>query len=173
MESIKTERLILRRFQYSDAEPMFLNWASDEEVTKYVTWDKHQSVDTTKQLIDLWIKEYDDPKTVRFAVVLKSNNELIGGIDVVRMNNNVPEIGYVLARKYWGQGYMSEACLAFTNYLFSLGYQELNICADVNNIASNRVIQKCGFSYTHQEVKEYKEKKITVNWYKKQKAITY
>ena len=62
MESIKTDRLILRRFQYSDAEPMFLNWASDEEVTKYVTWDKHQSVDTTKQLIDLWMKEYDDPK---------------------------------------------------------------------------------------------------------------
>ena len=50
---IETDRLILRQFQFDDAETMFSNWASDSEVTKYLTWDAHQSVEVTKQILQI------------------------------------------------------------------------------------------------------------------------
>lgn len=48
---IATERLTLRRFEIEDAENMFYNWANDPEVTKYLTWPAHESVDTTETIL--------------------------------------------------------------------------------------------------------------------------
>ena len=94
--------------------------------------------------MDLWIKEYEQPERLNFAIELKDGNKLIGGIDVVGYDNGVPVIGYNLAKKYWNNGYMTEACKCLLNYLFSNGYTEVKIDAMVENIGSNRVIQKCG-----------------------------
>lgn len=47
-KNIETERLILRRFTLDDADAMYRNWVSDDEVTKYLTWPAHSSVDITK-----------------------------------------------------------------------------------------------------------------------------
>ena len=141
--NINTNRLTLRRFVLNDAQAMFDNWASDPEVTKYLTWDTHPNVEVTKQIVKEWVKQYDDPKTVRFAITLKDSGELIGGIDVVKYVDCVPEIGYCLSKKYWNKGYMSEACKAFVNYLFELGYPKVLIRADVRNIGSLKVIEKC------------------------------
>lgn len=64
---------------------------------------------------------------------------------------------------------MSEACKAFINYLFELGYPKILIRADIRNIGSNRVIEKCGFKYTHQELilhySEARPESATVDWY--------
>lgn len=169
-DSIKTSRLLLRKFVIEDAEKMFSNWAFDPEVTKYMTWLPHENVETTKKIIQLWLEEYENPKTHRFAITLKDTGELIGSIDVVNYINSVPEIGYCLSRKYWNKGYMTEAAKAFIEYLFSKGFKEIVIEADVRNIGSNRVIEKCGFIFTHKEEKEhcssFKPEPITVNWYK-------
>lgn len=158
---LETERLILRKLKAGDEVAMFNGWCSDPEVTKYVTWSVHKDISVTKALLDMWLKQYDDPKTERFGIVLKQTNELIGAIDVVDYINGVPEIGYTISRKYWNQGYMTEACKAFINYLFSRGYEKLTIEAEVNNIGSNRVIQKCGFKYLYQG----ESKNTIVNWY--------
>lgn len=166
---METNRLILRKLTRDDTEKVFSNWANDPEVTKYLTWNPHRSIEDTKQIMDRWMKEYEDPNTHRFGIVLKDNGELIGSIDVVDYINGVPEIGYCLSRKYWNQGLMTEACTVFMNYLFEKGFKEICIEADVNNIGSNRVIQKCGFTFTHQETKQssiFKPEIITVNWYK-------
>ena len=170
IDELSTERLILRKLKKEDAESIFSNWASDPEVTKYVTWNAHSNVEQTKQIIDIWLKEYENPKTVRFGITLKGSGELIGTIDVVDYVDGNPEIGYCLSRKYWNKGYMTEACNALVNYLFAIGYKTVVIEADENNIGSNRVIEKCGFEFTHKETKQcssFKPKIITVNWYKK------
>ena len=64
---------------------------------------------------------------------------------------------------------MSEACLAFINYLFNQGYQKILICADKRNAGSLRVIEKCGFKFTHEEFLEhrsiYKEESVTLRWF--------
>ena len=166
---IETSRLLLRRFTIDDAKDMYENWASDEKVTKFLTWNAHDSIDVTKFILNLWVKEYENPNTIRFAITLKDSNEVIGAIDVVNYVNGNPEIGYCLSRKHWNKGYMSEACNAFIKYLFDKGFNKIVIEANVNNIASNKVISKCGFTFTHIEEKEhcsvFKPEPVTVNWY--------
>jgi ribosomal-protein-alanine N-acetyltransferase len=165
--TLETDRLILRPFEYDDASAMFDNWASDDEVTKYLTWPTHKSIDETKYILDLWIKQYEKPERINFAITLKKTNELIGGIDVVGYIDNDPVIGYNLARKYWNNGYMSEACKTVINYLFSLGYETIRIDAAKENIGSNKVIQKCGGIFT-EEYNDYlplKDKYMIINKY--------
>ena len=165
--TLYTDRLILRPWDINDAEDMFYGWANDPEVTKYMTWNPHQNIDETKWIINKWIEEYEDPKRLNFAIVLKENNKLIGGIDIPNYRNGIPVIGYDLSRKYWNNGYMTEACKCLINYLFSIGYNEVIIDAEVENIASNRVIEKCGGIYVNTEIRDVplKGTKVKVNNY--------
>ncbi len=142
--TLETERLILRPFDTNDAEDMFYGWANDAEVAKYVNWNPHKNVDETRALLSYWVSEYEKPERLNFAIVLKSENRLIGGIDVVDYENNIPVIGYNISKEYWNNGYMNEACKCLLNYLLSQGFSEVKIDAVVENIGSNRVIQKCG-----------------------------
>ena len=66
---IETERLILRRFVIEDADDMFNGWCNDPEVSKYLTWPPHGSVEVTKSLLNAWIPAYDkgDYGTLRQA----------------------------------------------------------------------------------------------------------
>ena len=57
---LETPRLILRRAQVSDAEPMFYNWASDEEVTRFLTWPTYKTVDTAYPILEHWVKSYEN-----------------------------------------------------------------------------------------------------------------
>ena len=166
---IETERLLLRKIKETDAEPMFRNWASDPEVTKYLTWPRHENIEVTRQVINYWLNEEKDSKTIRFIITLKDSDEPIGSIDVVRYIDDSPEIGYCLSRKYWNKGLMTEACKAFSKYLFDKGFKKVLIKAVVENIGSNRVIEKCGFKFTHQEHLEhqssFKPNPVTLNCY--------
>ena len=150
-----------------DALSMFEGWASDDEVTKFLTWNTHESVETTKSILEMWIEQYKKPERINFAIELKSENNLIGGIDVVGYLDGVPVIGYVLSRKYWNSGYMSEACKTVVDYLFSIGHETVIIDALVENAASNKVIRKCGgiFQETYEEFLTRKNKKVLINRY--------
>ncbi|MDR1821377.1 MAG: GNAT family N-acetyltransferase, partial [Oscillospiraceae bacterium] len=57
--TLETGRLILRRFAPSDAEAMFRNWANDPEVTKFLTWPPHGTVEVTRAVIDSWVSGYE------------------------------------------------------------------------------------------------------------------
>lgn len=166
--TLDTERLLLRSFKIGDALDMYEGWASDPEVTKYLTWDIHKNKEETRDILMKWITEYEKPERINFAIVLKDNNKLIGGIDVVGYEGGVqgtPIIGYVLSRKYWNNGYMTEACKKVLSYLFKKGYKEVRIDALVDNIASNKVILKCGGEF----IETYKDiilgKNVLVNKY--------
>ncbi len=167
--ALVTDKCILRKVKKEDVEPMFRNWASDPEVTKYLTWPSHENIEVTNKVIDRWFKEEKDPKTIRFVITLKDSDEPIGSIDVVDYIEDNPEIGYCLSRKYWNKGLMTEACKAFSKYLFDIGFKKVLIKAVVENIGSNRVIEKCGFKFTHQEHLEhqssFKPNPVTLNCY--------
>ena len=165
--TLETDRLIFRPFELDDAESMFNNWASDEEVTKYLTWNTHKSIEETKQVLAFWVNQYEKEERINFAIVYKENNELIGGIDVVGYLEGVPVIGYNLSRKYWNKGIMTEACKKVIELLFSLNHEKIIIEAMVENIGSNRVIQKCGGVYdsTYDDYIPKKEKTVTINRY--------
>ena len=170
---METERFILRPFKEKDAQPMFDNWASDSEVTKYLTWLPHKNIEETKQIIGVWLEQEKKGKTHRFCIVPKGSDEPIGAIDIAGYKENgIPEIGYVLSRKYWNQGIMTEVCKAYVEYLFNQGFSEIIIGADERNIGSNRVITKCGFTFINKETRpcsSFKPEEVTINWYVIQK----
>ena len=164
---LETERLLLRPFRSEDAQAMFTGWTSDPELTKYLTWNTHNSIEDTKAILKLWIEEYEKPERINYAIELKNEDKLIGGIDVVGYEEGIPVIGYNLSRKYWNRGYMTEACQCVLNYLFSKGYTEVRIDAHAENIGSNKVIQKCGGSLirTEEEYLPFKNIMVLVNRY--------
>ena len=165
--TLETERLLLRPFRPDDAEAMFAGWTSDDEVTRYLTWPTHRDVETTKALLARWTEEYEKPERLNFAIVLKEEDRLIGGIDVVGYVEGVPVIGYNLSRAYWNRGYMTEACRRVLDYLFSQGFSEVKIDAMVENAGSNRVIQKCGGELvkTEEDYHPLKDRTVRVNRY--------
>lgn len=168
MKELETERLLLRRIRREDAQRIFDCWASDPEVTRYLTWQPHASVAVTKAVMDRWLADYDKPDTYRYGIELRETGELIGMIDVVGYHHGNPVIGYCSGRAYWGNGYMTEALKALCAALFEAGYSMIRIEAVRENIGSNRVIQKAGFRFANsreQPMSESKPEIVTINSY--------
>ena len=149
-QTIETPRLILRRAVREDAEVMFRNWASNPEVTKYLTWPTYRTVETAYPILDLWIEGYEKPDFYQWMIVLKEIGEPIGSISVVRQNDRVEEaeIGYCLGSQWWHRGIMSEALAAVIDYLFTeVGMNRIAARHDPNNPHSGGVMRKCGMIY--------------------------
>ncbi len=149
-QTIETDRLILRRAIREDAKPMFRNWASNPEVTKYLTWPAHDNVGVTEWVIDSWIQEYGKENVYQWLIVLKELGEPIGSISVVRQNESIEEaeIGYCIGQKWWHMGIVSEALSAVIAFLFEeVGMNRISARHDPNNPHSGGVMRKCGMKY--------------------------
>lgn len=146
-KTIETERLILRRYTIGDAEEMYNNWASDPEVTKFLTWPTHTSVEVTKKVLTDWIARYENPAFYNWVIELKESGKIIGNIAAVKVNEacKAADIGYCMGKAWWGQGIMPEALKAVIDYFFSeIGFNRIAATHDVNNPKSGRVMDKAG-----------------------------
>lgn len=156
--NLKTERLILRKLNLSDAEDIFNNWGSDNDVSKYMIWNTHQSIDDTRKWLSEVEKTYRENLGYEWGIVLKETNELIGSIGVYLKEefDNRYEIGYCLTKKYWKNGYATESAKCVMDYLINKEGIKRFIGRHAKlNGASGAVMQKCGFRY------------IKDGWYKK------
>lgn len=164
-QTIETPRIILRRFKIEDAEQMFNNWASDPDVTKYLSWSAHKNVSETKEIIGSWVGEYENKNCYNWCITFKETGEAIGGISTVKMfeNEECCEIGYVLSKKFWNKGIMTEALQAVLGYLFeNVGFHRVQLRHDVNNIASGKVMLKNGLQ--REGILRECEKTVDGNW---------
>ena len=146
-QRLETHRLILRRYRIEDAEDMFSNWASDPEVTRFLTWPTHKSVDVTRYLLNDWIPRYEDGRYFNWAIELKETGSVIGNIAVTILHEETEaaELGYCMGRAFWGRGIMPEAIRAVTDYLFDVaGLNRVEASHDVNNPKSGRAMEKAG-----------------------------
>ncbi len=144
---IETRRLILRPFRTEDAEDMYNNWASDPEVTRFLTWPAHSSIDVTRWVLNDWIPRYGDGGYFNWAIEWKETGRVIGNIAVVKPEEalNAADLGYCLGRVFWGRGIMPEALRAVMDYLFdTVGLSRITAGHDVNNPKSGRVMEKAG-----------------------------
>ena len=149
-QQIEAPRLILRKAVREDAEPMFRNWASDPEVTKFLTWPAHSSLAVSEMVIGSWLQEYEKENYYQWMIVLKEIGEPIGSISVVRQNETVAEaeIGYCIGTRWWHRGIVSEALTAVMDYLFTeVGMERIAARHDPRNPHSGGVMRKCGMIY--------------------------
>ncbi len=148
---LETKRLILRRFDLSDAEDAYHNWASDAEVTKFLTWPTHENIEATKGYMQFNVDNYEkDIAFYSWGIELKEIGQVIGGIGVVNINERAESvhIGYCIGKNYWNKGIMSEAFLAVIPYLFEVvGANRIDSRHDPRNPYSGKVMEKCGLTY--------------------------
>lgn len=147
---LETERLILRRFELSDADALFNNWANDAEVTKYLTWPPHSDISVSKAVIDSWMKLYENLNHYSWAIVLKDIGEPIGSIAAVqrRDDTKMVHLGYCIGRNWWRQGYTSEALAELIRFFFEdIGANRIESRHDPRNPNSGKVMLKCGLKY--------------------------
>ncbi len=149
-KQIETERLMLRAFKQSDLAD-FYEYAKVEGVGECAGWKHHENAEETQRILNGFIE-----KDKTFAIVLKSNNKVIGSLGVEKygledkltefFEYNGREIGYVLSKAYWGKGIMTEAVSAVIEYLFKHENLDFLLCGYYDfNIRSKRVQEKCGF----------------------------
>ena len=150
-QRLETERLILRRFETGDAEAMFRNWASDPDVTRFLTWPAHSGIDASKAVLEEWISSYSQKNYYQWAIVLKEHGcGPIGSISAVQINDDIAivHIGYCLGKNWWHQGIMSEALIAVMDFFFDkVGANRIESRHDPRNPHSGMVMKKCGMKY--------------------------
>lgn len=148
--TIETERLILRRFEYTDDEPMLKNWIADEKIQSMYSEPVYSTKEEVKGLLDKYIGSYERDDYYRWAVIEKVSGECIGQIAyfLVDTKNHFAEIEYCIGSAYQGRGYATEAAKAVIAYGFDrINLHKVQICTKAINKCSKRVIEKCGLTY--------------------------
>ena len=149
-KTIETERLILRRACAEDGRAMYRNWASDPDVTKFLTWPAHESVEVSRLVAESWEAESEKEDYYQWMIVWKAIDEPIGSISVVAFDQQVnkAEIGYCIGQNWWGKGIVAEALSAVMDYLFrEVGVNRIEARHDAKNPRSGVVMKKCGMVY--------------------------
>ncbi|MGY0216160.1 GNAT family N-acetyltransferase [Endozoicomonadaceae bacterium StTr2] len=147
-DAVITERLHLRPFTVADALRV-QQLAGDKKVAEMTANIPHPYPDG---MAESWISHHSEMvtagKALIYAITLKDSGELIGTTGLQLDDNNGAELGYWIGVAYWGNGYCTEAVLALIKQGFSrLPLMTIYARHLADNIASGRVIKKCGFHY--------------------------
>ncbi len=147
---LETQRLVLRRFCIDDAGVMFNNWASNSDVTEFLSWNAHKSQEDTKELLEIWAGMYDEKSYYNWAIELKKTGEPIGSVGVVEKNDDIGMIhtGYCIGKQWWGMGIVTEAYKELIRFFFEqVGVRRIEAWHAPENPGSGKVMQKCGMQY--------------------------
>ncbi|MGH7872555.1 MAG: GNAT family N-acetyltransferase [Candidatus Binatia bacterium] len=143
-KSLTTDRLRLRKAKLADAEAIFRHYATDPEVTRYVSWRAHQNLEETRAYMRMCSLAWDVGKAFHWVIECAADQQVMGMM-IARVDAEKWELGYVLARQHWGQGYMTEALQELITWALKQNdiYRVWAVC-DVDNLASARVMEKSG-----------------------------
>jgi ribosomal-protein-alanine N-acetyltransferase len=149
-ETIETDRLILRRFKYTDDDAMLKYWIADEKIQSLYSEPVYTTKAEVKELLDKYISSYEKNDYYRWAIIDKEVNECIGQIAyfLVDSKNHFAEIEYCIGSDFQCKGYATEAAKAVIKYGFDkMNLHKVQICTKTINKPSQRVIEKCGLTY--------------------------
>ena len=144
-EHIETTRLVLRQPTVADAEAIYRRYSSDREVTKYVGWPRHQSIEQTKEFLASSEAEWNRWPAGPYLIECQGDRKLLGGTGLAFETPTLAATGYVLARDAWGRGYATEALAAVVVLARQLGIRRLYALCHPNHQASIHVLEKCRF----------------------------
>lgn len=143
-ERIETDRTLLRGPQATDARTFFEAFTQDPEVARYTTWRPHTSSLETETFIADCTQAWKAGSRLPYVLELKGEGPI--GILEARIRGHVVDIGYVLARRYWGRGLMSEAIRALAGRALDVpAIHRVQATCDAENVGSFRALEKAGF----------------------------
>lgn len=144
---MQTDRILLRLWHESDAEALY-KYASDPIVGERAGWPPHKSVEESLEIIQT---VFNTPTT--WAIVLKDTNEAIGAMGYMPdcplnlpAREKEPLVGYWVGKPYWNKGICTEALQLMLDHIRKeTNYTSLISSHFIDNPASGRVMEKCGF----------------------------
>lgn len=144
-DRIHTERLGLRAPEPADARSIFQAYTQDPEVCRFMIWTPHTSEQATREFIDSCIEAWNGDNRRPYVITRSGSNVAIGMIEA-RLSATAADIGYVLAKPHWEQGFVPEAVIALTNAaLANQSLYRVQATCDTENIPSQRTLEKSGF----------------------------
>lgn len=149
-QRIETERLVLRRFEMSDARDMLKYWISIPEVQENYGEPVYQTKAEVNEVLNKWISDYDNHDFYRWAIILKDSKNNIGQIAFYKVNSrhHKVDVEYCIGKDFWGNGYATEALRGVINYTFkNINYNRIQAFHRSKNKSSGRVLEKAGMKY--------------------------
>jgi RimJ/RimL family protein N-acetyltransferase len=143
--TLETARLRLRAPVVEDAAAIFDAYTQDAEVARYTTWSPHRSLDETQKFLEQYCDAGWKAGTVFSWLITISDGGTAAGMIDFRLTASRAEVGYVLAQRYWGHGFMTEAAGVVVEWV--IAQPEIHrvwATVDVDNVASQRVLEKVG-----------------------------
>ena len=141
---LETERLVLRVPIPADAQSIFDAYTQDPEVTRLLTFRPHQSIADAERIIANSIAAWKQGQRFPYIITLKDSGQVIGMLRL-SIDRFKADLGYVLARSFWGKGLMTEVVSSVIAWAFEQpGIFRVSAVCDVANVASARVMEKAG-----------------------------
>jgi ribosomal-protein-alanine N-acetyltransferase len=143
---LSTPRLILRDLRFTDLDNLY-EYASDPEIDQYTPWDRYMSLDEAREDLGRYIARYEQGHFRAWGIEHLADKKLIGitNFGFVSTEDRRAEMGYTIARKYWGQGLATEAAQALIQYGFEkLDLVRIEAVVLPENKASSKVLIKVG-----------------------------
>ena len=146
-ESFQTARLLLRKPVLADAEAIFGRYSSDPEVTRYLSWPTHHSIENTRAFLSWSDSEWERwPAGPYLVFAMDSRPEPLLGSTCLAFQTPILAItGYAFAQDSWGQGFATEALRAMVELAGLTGVERLEASCHVDHKPSAHVLEKCGF----------------------------
>ena len=146
---IDTERLALRRFMETDADDLYENYGSDDNVRRFISFFPCSTREGAREFIDMHIQRYQATRDF-YGWAITLDGVVIGSIGLFDIDHESDscEIGYSLGSRWWGLGYATEAVSAVLDFAFNtLGAHRIQATYHPDNIASKRVLEKVNMRY--------------------------
>ncbi len=152
---LETERLTITEFTPDMAQVVHVN-SLDDDNRRFVPDEVFETVEAAKETIDFLIAQYDGCDGPLVYPVMLKNGTNIGYVQAVPSDDGAWEIGYHIARPYTKQGYATEAVTAFLPIIMKkLGVQKIKGICLSENVASRKVMEKCGFTFESRRIGNY------------------
>jgi RimJ/RimL family protein N-acetyltransferase len=152
---LQTNSLVLRPYTEADFTHVF-RLQSDAEVMRYIRAPATEMASVLERT-HLWLRYAEENPGYGVWVMEQKSDGLFAGYCVLRHVDFIPgreiEVGYTLDKASWGKGFATEATKALMYHASqALGIRNFVAFTDENNMASNRVLEKCGFSPVGKEI---------------------
>jgi ribosomal-protein-alanine N-acetyltransferase len=128
-----------------DAEGIFARYASDAEVTEFLSWPRHRTVADTRAFLEWSDAEWEAWPAGPYLIEARGSGRLLGSTGLAFTSPGRAVTGYVLARDAWGQGYATEALRGVLEIAEGVGLRRLEAICHAGHAASAYVLEKCGF----------------------------
>lgn len=143
-ERIETERLLLQRLKYEDAEEIFYSYASKPEATKFLSWPTHQNLEDTRAFLRYAREGWSWGTDYSFSIRLQQSNVFLGSFGVINDKGKL-QFGYVLSPARWGRGYATETVAMMMQILSTQkDVFRIGTFVDEENVASQKVLRRVG-----------------------------